>query len=50
MTNNANEEFDIDVMPGEEGMWLINFANGRFHIEGVPPYFSMSPEQMLLPY
>jgi hypothetical protein len=45
----ATEEIDITVVPGEEGFWLINFSNGKVHIEGVPPVMGMDPEQMLVP-
>jgi hypothetical protein len=47
-TAKKSEEFDVTVMPGEEGLWMINFLNGRFHLEGIPPYLSTDPSKMLI--
>jgi len=49
LSKKGSEEIDIKVLNGEEGLWMINFVNGYFHIEGVPPFMSMNPEQMLIP-
>ncbi|MBK8698257.1 MAG: hypothetical protein IPN29_01295 [Saprospiraceae bacterium] len=49
LSKKGSEEIDIKVLNGEEGLWMINFVNGYFHIEGVPPFMSMNPEQMLVP-
>ncbi|MES1222290.1 MAG: hypothetical protein ABUT20_42735, partial [Bacteroidota bacterium] len=43
------EELDVDVQPGEEGLWYMSFVNGKFHIEGIPPILGMDASHMLIP-
>jgi len=49
MNDKKMEEIDVTVMPGEDGLWMINFLSGKFHIEGIPPFIGMDPDQMLIP-
>jgi hypothetical protein len=48
-TNNKDEVIDIEVKPGEEGLWEINNQSGAVYIEGVPPYLGAHPAIMLVP-
>jgi hypothetical protein len=47
--NSKEEVLDIEVKPGEEGVWTIFFQAGNILIEGVPPYLGTIPSRMLLP-
>ncbi len=49
MSTQKAEEIDVPVLKGEEGLWMILFVNGKFHIEGVPPFIGINPYQMLIP-
>jgi hypothetical protein len=42
-------EFEVDVLPGEEGIWTIGWQAGSFYLEGVPPYIGDNPSRMLVP-
>jgi len=39
----------IEVLKGEEGLWHVKPVYGKFFVEGIPPYFSTSASQMLIP-
>lgn len=47
--NNKAETFDVEVKPGEEGIWTIHNQAGWFYINGVPPYLGSHPSRMLVP-
>lgn len=47
--NNADESFYVDVLAGEEGIWMIEKQGGNIYIEGIPPYLGDHPSKMLLP-
>jgi hypothetical protein len=48
-SNNKDEVFTVDVKPGEEGLWIVNFQAGNLYIDGVPPYLGTDPYRMLVP-
>jgi hypothetical protein len=47
--NNKDEVFDVEVKPGEEGIWTIFYQSGNLYIDGVPPYLGDIPSRMLVP-
>ncbi len=47
--NNKEESFDVEVKPGEDGIWIIFDQAGSICLEGVPPYFGIHPSRMLVP-
>jgi hypothetical protein len=49
MSQKGPAETDVPVQPGEAGYWMINFMSGKLHIEGIPPYMAMNPDQLLIP-
>lgn len=49
MVNDRVEDLQVEVKPGEAGLWRILFATDRLFIEGIPPYMGLSPRQMLIP-
>ncbi|HEY6504861.1 MAG TPA: DUF4838 domain-containing protein [Chitinophagaceae bacterium] len=49
LTNDKEEDIQVDVQKGESGLWRIKFIADRMYIEGIPPYIGTSPGQMLIP-
>jgi hypothetical protein len=47
--DNKPEDVQVEVQKGEEGLWRIKPIIGKLFIEGIPPYLSTSPRQMLIP-
>jgi hypothetical protein len=47
--NNKEETIEVNVLPGEEGIWGIGNQAGHLYLEGVPPYLGNHPAQMLVP-
>ena len=43
------EEIQVEVKPGESGLWRIKPLYDQLYLEGVPPYLGTSPKQMLIP-
>ncbi len=43
------ETANIEIKPGEEGIWTISGQGGSVFIDGVPPYLGNSPVNMLVP-
>jgi hypothetical protein len=43
------EEIQVEVQPGENGLWRLKPLADELYIEGVPPYLGTSPKQMLIP-
>jgi hypothetical protein len=43
------EEIQVEVQPGEAGLWRIKPLYDQLYLEGVPPYLGTSPRQMLIP-
>jgi hypothetical protein len=48
-TDNKEEDVQVEVLKGEEGLWQIKPLNGKLYVEGIPPYLSTSATQMLIP-
>jgi hypothetical protein len=48
MTGEA-KDLQIDVKPGEAGLWRISPVYDQFFVEGIPPYLGTSPQRMLIP-
>jgi hypothetical protein len=49
LRNNKAEEIQIEVRPGEAGLWRIKPLADQLYIEGIPPYLGTSARQMLIP-
>ncbi|MBS1655751.1 MAG: DUF4838 domain-containing protein, partial [Bacteroidetes bacterium] len=49
MSKKGTEEIDVKLEANEAGYWMINFMSGKLHIEGIPPYMAMNPDQLLIP-
>jgi hypothetical protein len=47
--NSKDESFEVEVKPGEEGIWTVFYQSGSLYIEGVPPYLGDIPSRMLVP-
>jgi hypothetical protein len=47
--NDKDEVFNVEVKPGEEGLWIIYFQAGSLFIDGVPPYLGTDINRMLVP-
>jgi hypothetical protein len=47
--NDKIEDLQVEVKPGEDGLWKITFLADKLYLEGVPPYIGTSPGQMLVP-
>jgi hypothetical protein len=47
--NRLEENFTVEVQPGEEGIWSIESQAGSIYMEGVPPYLGHDPATMLVP-
>jgi hypothetical protein len=47
--NNDAQDLQIEVKPGETGIWRLKPVYGDFFVEGIPPYLGTSPRQMLIP-
>jgi hypothetical protein len=43
------DEIQVEVQPGEAGLWRIKPLYDQLYLEGVPPYLGTSPRQMLIP-
>lgn len=49
LSNDREEDIQVEVKPGEAGLWRIKLLADRLFIEGIPPYLSTSARQMLIP-
>jgi hypothetical protein len=47
--DNKQEDVQVEVLKGEEGLWQIKPLNGKLYVEGIPPYLGTSAYQMLVP-
>jgi hypothetical protein len=45
----GKKTIEIEVQANEAGFWQMARQKGSFYFEGIPPYVSGSPEQLLLP-
>ena len=46
---NKEEEIQVEVQKGEEGLWQLKPVYGKLFVEGIPPYLGTSASQMLIP-
>jgi hypothetical protein len=49
LMNNKPEDLQVQVLPGEAGLWRMKPLADQFFVEGIPPYLGISPRQMLIP-
>lgn len=49
LANKKEEEVEVKVLPGEEGLWKIIFFSGSLYIDGLPPVLGLKPSHMLIP-
>lgn len=49
LTKKMEEEAEIKVLPGEQGIWKLNFFVGSLYLEGIPPVIGTVPDHMLIP-
>ncbi|MEK6480080.1 DUF4838 domain-containing protein [Catalinimonas sp. 4WD22] len=45
----GKQTVEVGVKPGEAGVWQIVRQKGSFYFEGIPPFVSGSPQQLLIP-
>lgn len=49
LANKVVEEAEIEVKPGEEGLWKMTFFSGELYFEGLPPVMGPVADRMLIP-
>lgn len=49
LANKKEEETEVKVLPGEEGLWKITFFSGSLYLNGLPQVLGFNPTHMLVP-
>lgn len=49
LANKIVEEVEVEVKPGEQGLWKLFFFSGELYFEGLPPVMGALPDRMLIP-
>jgi len=49
LASKKEEEAEVNVLPGEAGLWKITFFSGSLYLDGLPPVLGFNPSHMLIP-
>lgn len=49
LESKGENETEVQVLPGEAGLWKIIFFSGALYIDGLPPVLGFNPARMLIP-
>ncbi|MBL7739737.1 MAG: DUF4838 domain-containing protein [Chitinophagaceae bacterium] len=49
LTDRTQTDVEVNVQPGEQGIWKLIFFSGELYFDGIPPVMGVVADRMLIP-